>query len=413
MRRRHRAGPVATFDDPEGYGTVTADDRRGTWFFHCTAIADGTRPIEVGAEVAFEVVPGRLGRFEATDLRPRLTAAGTYGPGIAPAVARRLPDAVAAVETRALTKRYGARTGHRGHRSGGAGGGGLRLPRPQRRRQDDDDPGAARRAAARPRARRRCSGLDSHDDAIAVHGRIGYLPGRPGALRAAHRRRPPRLAAPGCGAIRTRSTATSSSSGSRSSSTGRSSDLSKGNRQKIGLVQAFMHRPELVILDEPTTGLDPLMQDEFQQLLARAHRRTAAPCSCRRTRSTRCSTWPTGSASSARVGWSRCRPSRTSRRPPSTGCEIRFAEIVAPDEFARAAGRARPGGRPDPTAPAAACAFALAGDPDPVVKAAAAHTVTDLVSQHADLEEIFLTFYRGDGRRGTRRRSARRIRERS
>ena len=63
-------GRVETFDDPEGYGTVTSSDPEGTWFFHCTAITDGTRAIGVGAEVAFEVVPGRLGRFEATDLRP-------------------------------------------------------------------------------------------------------------------------------------------------------------------------------------------------------------------------------------------------------------------------------------------------------------------------------------------------------
>jgi ABC-type multidrug transport system ATPase subunit len=40
--------------------------------------------------------------------------------------------------------------------------------------------------------------------------------------------------------------------------------LSKGNRQKIGVVQAFMHRPQLVILDEPTSGLDPLLQAEFR-----------------------------------------------------------------------------------------------------------------------------------------------------
>lgn len=63
-------GRVDSFDDPEGYGTVTATDPEGTWFFHCTAIADGTRVVEVGVEVTFEVVPGRLGRFEATDLRP-------------------------------------------------------------------------------------------------------------------------------------------------------------------------------------------------------------------------------------------------------------------------------------------------------------------------------------------------------
>ena len=36
--------------------------------------------------------------------------------------------------------------------------------------------------------------------------------------------------------------------------------LSHGNRQKIGLLQAFMHRPDVLILDEPTAGLDPLMQ---------------------------------------------------------------------------------------------------------------------------------------------------------
>ncbi|WP_327635152.1 ABC transporter ATP-binding protein [Kribbella sp. NBC_00482] len=43
--------------------------------------------------------------------------------------------------------------------------------------------------------------------------------------------------------------------------------LSRGNRQKVGIVQAFMHDPELLILDEPTTGLDPLMQREFRELL--------------------------------------------------------------------------------------------------------------------------------------------------
>jgi ABC-2 type transport system ATP-binding protein len=44
--------------------------------------------------------------------------------------------------------------------------------------------------------------------------------------------------------------------------------LSKGNRQKLGLVLAFMHRPRLLVLDEPTSGLDPLLQDEFTRLLA-------------------------------------------------------------------------------------------------------------------------------------------------
>lgn len=50
------------------------------------------------------------------------------------------------------------------------------------------------------------------------------------------------------------------------------SDLSTGNRQKVGIIQAFMHRPELVILDEPTSGLDPLMQQATYELIEEAHR---------------------------------------------------------------------------------------------------------------------------------------------
>jgi ABC-2 type transport system ATP-binding protein len=44
-------------------------------------------------------------------------------------------------------------------------------------------------------------------------------------------------------------------------------DLSSGNRQKIGLIQAFMNRPELLIMDEPSSGLDPLVQRQFQKMM--------------------------------------------------------------------------------------------------------------------------------------------------
>ena len=51
--------------------------------------------------------------------------------------------------------------------------------------------------------------------------------------------------------------------------------LSKGNRQKVGIVQAFCHDPQVLILDEPTTGLDPLVQREFLELLTESAGRGA------------------------------------------------------------------------------------------------------------------------------------------
>ncbi len=44
-------------------------------------------------------------------------------------------------------------------------------------------------------------------------------------------------------------------------------NMSKGNQQKIGLIQAMMHKPRLLILDEPTSGLDPLIQEQFFNMI--------------------------------------------------------------------------------------------------------------------------------------------------
>ena len=68
-------GNVAEFDDPRGLGSLEYGPglRLG---FHCTAITDGTRQIEVGTVVAFTVAAGRLGRLEARSVRPL--------PGVAP-----------------------------------------------------------------------------------------------------------------------------------------------------------------------------------------------------------------------------------------------------------------------------------------------------------------------------------------
>ncbi len=51
------------------------------------------------------------------------------------------------------------------------------------------------------------------------------------------------------------------------------SDLSRGNKKKVSIIQSLIHRPDLLILDEPTMGLDPLMQEKFFELLRSENRR--------------------------------------------------------------------------------------------------------------------------------------------
>jgi len=63
-----RLGRVAGYDAAAGHGTVT--DADGEWFFHCTAIADGSRHIDEGIDVSFVLRPGHLGRWEARDVGP-------------------------------------------------------------------------------------------------------------------------------------------------------------------------------------------------------------------------------------------------------------------------------------------------------------------------------------------------------
>ncbi len=62
-------GTVSAFDERGGLGEITADDST-VYPFHCTVIADGSRTIDVGAQVEFEVIPGWLGRWEAGAIKP-------------------------------------------------------------------------------------------------------------------------------------------------------------------------------------------------------------------------------------------------------------------------------------------------------------------------------------------------------
>jgi ABC-2 type transport system ATP-binding protein len=127
-------------------------------------------------------------------------------------------------------------------------------------------------ALQRPtRGQARVLGLDAAADSVEVHRRTGYLPGDLALF--------PRLTGRQHIAWFARARAAGGDSLARQLADRFRvvadrpvRELSKGNRQKIGLVLAFMHRPELLILDEPTSGLDPLMQREFEDLL----RETAA-----------------------------------------------------------------------------------------------------------------------------------------
>jgi len=110
-------------------------------------------------------------------------------------------------------------------------------------------------------------GLDSRRDSLAIKRRVGYLPGElpqwPG-VKAAH-------IIGLLGGLRggvDPQRITDLADRLQLDLSRRYADLSHGNKQKVGLIAAFMHTPELLILDEPTLGLDPLMQREVRDLVA-------------------------------------------------------------------------------------------------------------------------------------------------
>jgi len=124
-------------------------------------------------------------------------------------------------------------------------------------------------------------GLDSRSDSVEIHRRVGYLPGElalyermTGTEYLAH-------FAALRGGVDESSVAELVERLALDTSV-RIRSLSHGNRQKVGLVQAFMHRPELLVLDEPTQGLDPLVQQTFYEMVSEV-RGEAARCSSRHT----------------------------------------------------------------------------------------------------------------------------------
>ena len=167
--------------------------------------------------------------------------------------------------------------------------------------------------------------------------------------------------------------------------------LSRGNKQKVGLVAAFMSRPQLLILDEPTAGLDPFIQLEFEHLCeeARTDGRTVFISSHQ---------LPEVEHLCDRVGIIRegrllavesmaDLKDRALRR-----LEIDFTGAVTAEEFA-----GLPGVR-DLSVTNGTLRCTVMGSVDALVKAAARHEVRNLRTVETSLEEIFLAYYgAGDG----------------
>ncbi|HXY81659.1 MAG TPA: ABC transporter ATP-binding protein [Gaiellaceae bacterium] len=163
--------------------------------------------------------------------------------------------------------------------------------------------------------------------------------------------------------------------------------LSKGNRQKLGLVQAFMHRPGLLILDEPTLGLDPLVQQTFNELLrgVTADGRTVF-----------LSSHMLGEVQRVADRVAVVREGRitlletveTLRTRAFMRVEVTFAAPPAADAFAGL------GGIRELRRQGASVLFAVEGPVDPLVKALALHRVLTIEAREADLEDVFLSLYR-------------------
>jgi ABC-type multidrug transport system ATPase subunit len=167
---------------------------------------------------------------------------------------------------------------------------------------------------------------------------------------------------------------------------------SSGNKRKVVLIQAFMHRPRLLILDEPTNGLDPLNQQEFDRMVkeVRAEGRTVFLSShilseveqtCTRVGIIR-------EGYLVRVGG--VAELKDIKRYEVT---ITFATAVPAEAFKTLDGVAEV----ERLADGQTLRLTMQGEADAVIKAAAQHPVVSLTSHEPSLEDIFLRYYQADG----------------
>lgn len=165
-------------------------------------------------------------------------------------------------------------------------------------------------------------------------------------------------------------------------------EYSRGNKQKLGLIQAFMHRPRVLILDEPTGGLDPLNQQEFYKLADEVH---VNGC----TIFLSSHVLPEVERTCDRVAI--IREGRLVKIDHVSALkdirqhdvEISFAGPASVDWFNGVAGITSV----SPTADERTLQLHVQGTLTEVMKVAVAHNATNFASHEPTLEEIFLHFY--------------------
>jgi ABC-2 type transport system ATP-binding protein len=233
-------------------------------------------------------------------------------------------------------------------------------------------------------------GLDSRKDSVEIHRRVGYLPGELSLY--------PRLTARklfeyfgNLRGARDRARAESLADRFDLPLERPIRSLSRGNKQKVGLVQAFAHRPELLILDEPTSGLDPLMQQVFNSLV----RETVAEGGTVFLSSHVLSEVQDIADRAAIIRDGRLVAAEEIddlRGRAVRELEVRFASAPPRAELVAVPGVL------ETVVEGNVARLRLEGSPDALVKALARHEVVDLTSHEPDLEDVFLSYYSGDGR---------------
>jgi ABC-2 type transport system ATP-binding protein len=232
-------------------------------------------------------------------------------------------------------------------------------------------------------------GLDSHADSLAIRRRVGYLPGDFALYRRLDGRAMLDYLAELRGgvdpAVRDRLAERFGADLDRPIG-----DLSTGSRQKLGLIQALMHEPELLILDEPIAGLDPLVQESFHALLreAAAQGRTVFLSSHTLSEVERVA----DRVAILREGRLAVVDSLDDLRAVAVRrLEVEFEDgTPSPDEL-----RALPGVR-EAHADGRRLDVAFEGSADAIVKAIARHQVRSIRTRDDDLEDIFLRYYRSE-----------------